>query len=388
MEEQKKTPALYDLVIRGGKVIDPSQNLEAVRDIAIVSGKIACVEPGIPAARARRVIPAAGMIVTPGLIDVHTHVFPFVGPYGIEADSYCVCKGVTTVVDAGTSGSLTFPAFKHYEIDRSHTRIRALLHVAAIGMVAGGTPGMGELEDLRYCAPKLAVEQARAHPGVIVGFKLRVSGQYAGANDLEGMKRARVAADEAGLPLMIHIGGSHSPLRQFLSLMKRGDIVTHCFNGRSESLLDASGKVGAEVWEARERGVKFDVGHGAGSFSFDVAERCLAQGFPPDTISTDLYAANVNGPVWDLPATLSKFLLLGMTLPGVIRRATVNGAAAFDFREKIGSLKPGSEADVSVFEMCEGGFAFADTEGKTRQGRQKLRPVITIRAGREFYPQV
>lgn len=387
MGGQESKPALYDLVIQGGRIIDPSQNLEAVCDVAIASGKVACIEPEISAGRARRVIRAAGMIVTPGLIDVHTHVFPFTGPYGIEADPACVCRGVTTVVDAGTSGAFTFPAFKHYEIERSQTRIRVLLHVAAIGMVAGGTPDMGELEDLRYCAPRLAVEQARAHPGMILGFKLRVSSQYAGENDLEGMKRAREAADEAGLPLMIHIGGSHSPLRRFLSLMKKGDIVTHCFNARSESLLDASGKVRAEVLEARERGVKFDVGHGAGSFSFDIAERCLEQGFPPDTISTDLYAANVNGPVWDLPTTLSKFLLLGMDLPDVIRRVTADAAAAFDFGEKIGSLKPGSEADVSVFEVREGNFAFEDTEGKTRQGRAMLKPVVTVRAGRECYPQ-
>lgn len=386
MERQKGNPALYDLVVRGGKVIDPSQELEAVRDIAIASGKIACIEREIPIERARRVIAAKDMIVTPGLIDIHTHVFPFTGPYGIEADSHCVCKGVTTVVDAGTSGALTFPAFRRFEIERSATRIRALLHVAAIGMVAGSTPGMGELEDLRYSAPELAVEQARANPDVIVGFKIRLSSQYTGANDLEGMARARQAADEAGLPLMIHIGGSHSPLRRFLSSMKKGDIVTHCFNGRSESLLDENGKIRAEVWEARERGVGFDVGHGAGSFSFDVAGRCLEQGFLPDTISTDLYSANVEGPVFDLPATLSKFLLLGLTLPEVIRRATVNAAAAFDFGAKIGSLEPGSEADVGVFEVCDGSFAFTDTDGKIRQGRQKLRPVVTLREGREFFP--
>ncbi len=385
MEGQKSTPALYDLVVKGGKVIDPSQELDAVRDIAIASGKIVSIEREIPVERARRIIRAQGMIVTPGLIDIHTHVFPFTGPYGIEADPHCVYKGVTTVVDAGTSGSLTFPAFRRFEIERCATRIRALLHVAAIGMVAGSTPGMGELEDLRYSAPKLAVEQARANPGVIVGFKIRLSSQYAGANDLEGMARARQAADEAGLPLMIHIGDSHSTLRQFLSLMKRGDIVTHCFNGRSEGLLDENGKVRTEVREARERGVGFDVGHGAGSFSFDVAGRCLEQGFLPDTISTDLYSANVDGPVFDLPATLSKFLLLWMTLPEVIRRATVNAAAAFDFGAKIGSLSPGSEADVSVFEVCEGSFVFTDTDGKIRQGHQKLRPVVTLREGREFY---
>lgn len=388
MEAQKEKSRPFDLVIQGGRVIDPAQNLDAVRDVALAAGKIACVEPEIETRGARRVIPAAGKIVTPGLIDIHTHVFPFTGPYGIKADPHCVCKGTTTVVDAGTSGAFTFPAFKHYDIGSSRTRIRALLHVAAIGMVAGGTPGMGELGDLRYWSPRLAVERARAHPGVIIGFKLRVSREYAGANDLEGMKRAREAADEAGLPLMIHIGASNSPLREYLKLMRRGDIVTHCFNGRTESLLDAGGKVEPEVWAARERGVKFDVGHGAGSFSFEVAERCLAQGFSPDTISTDLYAANVNGPVWDLPTTLSKFLLLGLDLPEVVRRATANAAAAFDFGENIGSLRPGAEADVSVLEIREEDFAFTDAEGKMRQGRRRLTPVVTLRAGEEFYPPV
>lgn len=388
MADPKNASYLYDLVVQGGRVIDPAQNFDGVRDVAVASGKIAAVEAAIDPKPARRVIQAAGKIVTPGLIDIHTHVFPFTGPYGIKADPHCVCKGTTTVVDAGTSGALTFPAFKHYDIDSSRTRIRALLHVAAVGMVAGGTPGMGELGDLRYWSPRLAVEQARAHPGVIVGFKIRVSSEYADANDLEGMKRVREAADETGLPLMIHIGASNSPLREYLKLMRRGDIVTHCFNARPQSLLDAGGKIEAEVWDARARGVKFDVGHGAGSFSFDVAERCLAQGFLPDTISTDLYAANVNGPVWDLPTTLSKFLLLGLDLPDVIQRATVNAAAAFDFRENIGSLRLGAEADVSVLEIREGDFAFTDAGGKTRQGGRILAPVVTLRAGEEFYPPV
>lgn len=388
MDGQNSTPRLYDVVIQGGRVIDPAQNLDAPRDVAVLSGKIAAIEPEIDGGRARRAIAAAGKIVTPGLIDIHTHVFPFIGPYGIKADPHCVCKGTTTVVDAGTSGALTFPAFKHYDIEPSRTRIRALLHVAAIGMVAGGTPGMGELEDLRYGSPHLAVEQARAHPGAIVGFKIRVSSEYAGGNDLEGMKRAREAADEAGLPLMIHIGGSNSPLAKYLKLMRRGDIVTHCFNARPQSLLDAAGKIAPEVREAREQGIKFDVGHGAGSFSFDVAERCLDQGFAPDTISTDLYAANVNGPVWDLPTTLSKFLLLGLSLPEVIRQATANAAAAFNFGENIGSLRPGAEADVSVLDFSEGEFVFTDAGGKARQGRRKLTPVVTLRAGEEFYPPV
>lgn len=377
---------LYDLLIQGGKVIDPSQDLEAVRDVAIAGGKIASVESGIPAAQAREVVKAEGKLVTPGLIDLHTHVFPNVGPYGIEPDPYCVHRGVTTVLDAGTSGAFTFPAFRRYTIERAATRIRALLHVVSIGMVAGSTPNMGELEDLRYCDPKLAIETARENRDLIVGFKIRFSEKYTGPNDYEGMKRAREAADAAGLPLMIHIGGSFTPLGKFLALMKKGDVVTHSFNSHPHGLLDEAGKITPEVAVARARGVLFDVGHGAGSFSFEVMEKCLAQDFRPDTISSDLYLANIKGPVYDLTTTLSKFLLLGLSLREVVERATVNPARVFDFGAEIGTLKPGAEADASVLELREGEFTFTDSDGKTCEGRQRLAPFVTVRGGKLFHP--
>ena len=374
----------YDLLIKGGKVIDPSQGVEAELDVALLAGKVASVAPGIPEAQAREVIRAHGKIVTPGLIDLHTHVFPYVGPYGIEPDPYFVRRGVTSVIDAGTSGAFTFPAFRRFIIERAATRIRALLHVVSIGMVAGSTPNMGELEDLRYCDPKLAAEAAGKNRDLVVGFKIRFSEQYTGPNDLEGMRRARATADEASLPLMIHIGGSYSPLKEFLALMKKGDVVTHSFNSHPHGLLDAGGRVVPEVLEARERGVLFDVGHGAGSFSFDVMEQCLKQGFLPDTISSDLYSANINGPVYDLLTTLSKFLLLGISLRDVIARATVNSSQVFNFGARIGTLKPGAEADVSVLDLKEGEFTFTDSDGKSRTGRSKLEAVTTVRGGKVF----
>jgi dihydroorotase len=380
--------ANYDLLIKGGKVIDPSESIEAERDVAISGGRIARVEANIPATQAKQVVNAEGRIVTPGLIDLHTHVFPYVGPYGIEPDPYCVRRGVTTVIDAGTSGAFTFPAFRRYTIERASTRIRALLHVVSIGMVAGSTPNMGELEDLRYCVPKLAVDAAKENRDLIVGFKIRFSKQYTDENDYEGMKRARETADEAGLPLMIHIGGSFTPLGKFLALMKKGDVVTHSFNSHPHGLLDESGKITPEVADARLRGVLFDVGHGAGSFSFEVMEKCLAQGFRPDTISSDLYSANIKGPVYDLVTTLSKFLLLGMNLREVIERCTANSARVFSFGAEIGTLKVGAEADVAVLELREGDFAFTDSDGKIRTGRQKLAPVVTVRGGKLFTPEV
>ncbi len=383
---QAGEPKPYDLLIKGGKVIDPSQGLEAQLDVAVRGGKIASVAPEIPEGQAGQVIRAHGKIVTPGLIDVHTHVFPYVGPYGIEPDPYCVRRGVTSVIDAGTSGAFTFPAFRRFIIKRAATRIRALLHVVSIGMVAGSTSNMGELEDLRYCVPKLAVETANQNRELIVGFKIRFSEHYTGPNDLEGMRRARAAADEAGLPIMIHIGGSYTPLKEFLALMKKGDVVTHSFNSHPHGLLDASGKLTPEVVEARGRGVVFDVGHGAGSFSFEVMEKCLGQGFSPDTISSDLYSANINGPVYDLLTTLSKFLVLGMSLQDVIARATVNASRVFNFGAEIGTLKPGAEADVSVLGLKDAEFTFTDSDGKTRTGRQKLEAVTTVKGGKAFEP--
>jgi len=374
----------FDLLIKGGKVLDPSQDLEDLRDVAIRDGKIARLERDIPAAQARQVIDASGKLVTPGLIDLHTHVFPYVGPYGIEPDPYCLRKGVTTAVDAGTSGAFSFPAFRKFIILPAATRVRALLHVVSIGMVAGD---VGELHDLRYCDPHLAAKVADENRDLIVGFKIRFSEAYTGPNDLEGLKRARTAADQTRLPLMMHIGRSFTPLAQLLSLLKKGDVVTHSFNSLAHGIVDAEGKVTPEVHEARRRGVLFDVGHGSGSFSFEVMEKCLHQGFLPDTISTDLYSTNIHGPVYDLPTTLSKFLLLGLSLREAFARCTVNAAQTFNFGAEIGTLKPGAEGDVSVLDLTTGDFTFTDSRRQTRQGRQKLLPVVTVRAGKLFYPE-
>lgn len=386
--EDASAGKVCDLLIKGGRVVDPSQDLDGVRDVAIAGGKIAGVEADISSDKSSKTINAAGKIVTPGLIDLHTHVLPYVGEYGIEPDPFCLHRGVTTVVDAGTPGAFSFAAFRRFVIERASTRIRSLLHVVSIGMIAGSTPNMGELEDLRYCIPELAVETARKNRDLIVGFKIRFSRKYTGSNDYEGMKRARNAADEARLPLMIHIGGSHTPLPRLLVLMKKGDVVTHSFNNRLHGIIDDNGKLLPEVVEARERGVLFDVGHGAGSFSFDVMEKCLNQEFLPDTISSDLYSANVNGPVFDLVTTLSKFFLLGLSLRQVVERATVNAARVFDFGVEIGTLRPGAEADVSVLELREGKFVFTDSYGQKRSGQQKIEPVVTIRGGKAYYPSV
>jgi|SRR5579872_1145022 len=382
--------AAYDLLIKGGKVIDPSQHIEGVRDVAIKGSKIALVGQDIPASSARQVLKADGHIVTPGLIDLHVHAFPYCG-YGVEPDPYCVARGATTVVDAGTAGALDFQAFRHFVIDRAATRIRVLLNISALGIMAAGEPlHIGELEDLRYCDPKLAAKVATENRDLILGLKVRLSRTHTGpgTNDIEGLRKARLAADEAGLPLMVHIGDSNSPLKEYLAFMKAGDIVTHIYNPKSNTVLDSNGKILPEVIEARKRGVLFDLGPGKPSFSFANAEKCLAQGFVVDTISSDTNSLTMSEePPNDLPTAASKLLLLGMGLSDIVALTTVNPARALNFGIQIGTLKTGAEADVSVLDLRNGDYTFTDGENKTRKARQILAPVATVRGGKIFHPQ-
>jgi dihydroorotase len=378
----------FDLLIKGGKVIDPSQNLEEERDVAIRDGKIIRLERDIPANQARQVLNAAGLIVTPGLIDVHVHVLPYVGETGTEPDPCCIGRGVTTVVDAGTAGAFTLPALRKFVAEKAETRIRALVHIVAIGMVVAITPGMEELGDLRFCDPKRAVRAAAENKDLVLGFKIRIDRKFTipGNNDIEAMKRARMASDDASLPLTIHIGGSYTPLKEFLALLKQGDIVTHVYNPRPNSILDESGRLLPEVLEAQRRGVLFDIGHGRTNFSFRIAEKCLAQGLVPYTISSDVSNGSVRGPVFDLVTTMSKLMMLGMSLREVIERTTMNAARALNFGLEIGTLKPGAEADVTVLQLRSGEFSFIDSEGQNRTAGQKLEAAVTVRAGRVFYP--
>jgi dihydroorotase len=382
--------APYDLLIKGGKVIDPSQHMEGVRDVAIKGSKIALVDKDIPTSSAHQVLSADGHIVTPGLIDLHVHVFPYCG-YGVEPDPYCVTRGATTVVDAGTAGALDFQAFRHFVIDRAATRIRVLLNISALGIMGAGEPlHIGELEDLRYCNPKVAAKVATENRDLILGLKVRLSRTHTGpgTNDIEGLRKARLAADEARLPLMVHIGDSNSPLKEYLSLMKAGDIVTHIYNPKSNTVLDSNGKILPEVIEARKRGVLFDLGPGKPSFSFANAEKCLAQGFVVDTISSDTNSLTMSEePPNDLPTAASKLLLLGMSLSDIVALTTANAARALNFGIQIGTLKTGAEADVSVFVLRDGDYTFTDGENKTRKARQILAPVATVRGGKIFHPQ-
>jgi dihydroorotase len=378
-------PKRYDLLIKGGRVIDPSQDLSAPRDVAILGRKIARVAADIPEAGAGHVLDARGAVVTPGLIDVHVHVYDGVAPLGIPADPNCVAKGVTTVVDAGSAGAHTFPGFRKYVIDVAETRVRALLNVSVVGQstLSPDNPH-GELLDLRYANPGLAVRTIERHRDVILGVKVRLSRNIAGENDLQALRLAREAADAVKLPVMAHIGDTHTPLKDLLPALRAGDVITHCFHGREGGILDDRGRVLPDVLAAVGRGVHLDVGHGAGSFAFEVAERALAQGLLPGTISSDLHQFNVHGPVFDLATTLSKFLHLGLSLEQVVARVTAHPAKLFGFAEGLGTLREGAEADVAVFSLREGDFSFTDGMGHRRIGHRKLIPVATVKSGRLY----
>jgi len=375
-------PKPYDLLIRGGHVVDPASRISGIRDIAIAGGRIREVKPDIPQDLASKTIDARGKVVTPGLIDIHVHVYDGVAPLGIPADPNCVARGVTTVVDAGSAGAHTFPGFRQHVLRIAQTRVYALLNISALGQTPYSAEiPYGELLDLRYANPKLAAQTIERNRDAILGVKIRLSRNIAGDHDVEALALARDAADAVGLPVMVHIGDTHSPLPRILAMLKKGDVITHSFRAGDGGILDGRGRVLPEVKAAVARGVNLDVGHGAAGFSFTTAGTARQQGVTPGTISSDVHNYNVNGPVFDLATTLSKFLLLGFSLEEVVERATVAPANTFAFPSGTGTLRPGAEADVAVFEYPEGRFEFVDSRGERRTGNRRLIPFVTVKSG-------
>ncbi|MHB8217042.1 MAG: amidohydrolase/deacetylase family metallohydrolase [Candidatus Sulfotelmatobacter sp.] len=379
--EQRSNPDC-DLLIKGGTVIDPARHIHSQMDVAVKNGKILEISGAIPEIRATKVLSAKGQIVTPGLIDLHVHCFDGFG--GVNADHYCLSRGVTTVVDCGSAGYSMIEGFIRYIIRASSTRIMVLVDIGALGTVIGTKDTMMNLD---WVNPSLAAKAANENKPDVVGVKVRLQKTIQGSQDLECLKRALAAAEAAHLPLMVHISDPYSPLPEILKLMRKGDVYTHLYNSHSHGILDASGKILPEVLEAKERGIIFDSAHGRSHFSFSTAEKALKQGFFPDTISTDLSEGNVNGPVYDLPTTLSKFMALGMDLDAVVERVTVKPAKVFDYGAQLGTLQPGSEADIGIFELREGTFEFVDSDRETRLGHERLVNRATVRRGELFINQ-
>jgi dihydroorotase len=378
---------MYDLVIRGGRIVDPSQELDANLDVAIEGTRVAALGPNLAAGGTRALLEAAGQIVTPGLVDLHTHVYWGVAPLGIEADPHCLHRGVTTAVDAGSAGASTLGGFRRYVIDVSATRILAMLNISTIGMARddGADNSIGELEEIRWANVGRAIQVAKAHADLIVGIKVRLGEGQVGSDPercREALRRSRQAAEAVGKPVMVHIGRTPVPLDEILAQLNRGDVVTHVFHGNAEGVLDEQGRVKRSVWDAAARGVGFDVGHGAGSFSYDVARRALDQGFEPATISSDIHTWSVAGPAFDLATTATKMLHLGMPLDRVMRKITAAPAAAIGLAGEIGTLAPGACADVTLLRLASGEFRLPDTKGKVETVGQRLEPVAVVRAGR------
>ena len=306
-----------DVLIRGGEVIDPSQDLRGVRDVAVAGDKIVAVQEGIDA-EATHVIDARGLLVTPGLIDLHVHVYRSHTELGLEPDPLCPAGGVTTMLDAGSAGSANIDGFRRDIIDRAETEILALVNLSSVGLVIGNK--VGELCDRRYADRDGVVAAIERHPGVAVGVKIRAGrhiigeGQQGWDNFLDAVGAAR----DSGTWVMVHIGESPMPIPEMLDHLEPGDCITHCFKGGGERILDADDRLFAKVREASERGVIFDVGHGFGSFQWEVVSACLEQGLEPSTISTDLHTKNLHGPVYDMPTTMSKILALGVPIERVV----------------------------------------------------------------------
>lgn len=379
---------MYDLIIRNGTLIDPAQGINTQKDIALTGGRVAAViDPGSGVA-AKHTLDVRGLYVLPGLIDLHVHVFSGVSHYGIDVDPTCLARGVTTVLDAGSSGALTFPGFRKFIIDVSQTRLYALLNISAMGMVSGSEtiPPLGELEDLRYSNVETAVRMIEANRDRILGVKVRLSNFLAadGKNELQALLRAREAAEAVRLPLMVHSPLSSIPTERILDELRPGDILTHCVHGHGAGgIMSDDLKVLPAVRKKVEQGLRLDVGHGRGSFTFRVARAVLEQGVFPGTISSDLHTYNLHGPVFDLVTTMDKFLHIGMELYEVVRRVTSTPAEVLGMPEEIGTLKPGAYADIVVLEMQEGEFDLTDTFGVTETGQYHLEPRYIFRGGRQ-----
>ncbi|MFT5466383.1 MAG: dihydroorotase [Verrucomicrobiales bacterium] len=369
----------YDILIQGGEVIDPSQQLLGARDIAIKDGKIAAIAESLSDVEARHTIDARGLIVTPGLIDLHVHVYTHV-PLGLDADSLCPAGGVTTMLDTGSAGSNNFAAFRRDDIDRAKTEVLGLVNLSCIGLVAYD---LGELMDPRYADVEGVVRTIREHPGVAIGVKIRAGAHIIGSGE-QGRKhflQAVEAARKSGTWLMVHIGESPMTIPEMLEHMEPGDCITHCFKGGNTRVLDDDDRVFDSVREAADRGVIFDVGHGAGSFQWEVAEAAIEQGFEGTTISTDLHEMNLHGPVYDMPTTMSKFLMMGVSLERVIEMSTTRPASVLGRDGDLGTLKVGTVADVAILEKREEPIVFTDSYGVDRTGQQLLVAAATIRRG-------
>jgi dihydroorotase len=381
----------YDLVIKGGDVLDPSQSLRGTRDIGIRYGLIEAVEADIPAGRALHVLDAAGKLVTPGLVDLHTHVFPYGSAAGIPADELVPFTCTTTCVSAGDAGANNFAAFRRYVVAQTRTRLFAFVHISNVGL----TPfPVTELPTIDFADVDACARTVAENSDIVIGVKVRMSENIIGKFGLEPLQRAIAACEKAGTgaKVMTHIGGvaTRDLMVRILDTLRPGDILTHAYTGAPNLSGDFTnivqdGHLIPAAVAAKRRGVIFDVAHGGGSFDYTVAEVAIPQGCPPDTISSDIHvvSGNTSGMPY-LVWVMSKFLGLGFSLEEVVAMATVNPAKVIARVPKLGTLQPGAPGDVAIMELVDGPVSFVDTRNNRRDGRSYLKPVETVTGGVPF----
>ena len=378
---------MYDLVVKGGRVIDPAQNIDSIMDVAAAGGKVVKITADIPARESKQVFDATGKIVTPGLIDGHTHVYDAVLDFGASPDDAGVNQGVTTVVDCGSAGYATFGGFPKYVIPAAKTTIYCLLHIGSFGLSA--MPELWYPEEINVAATEAVIN---ANPGLIRGVKLRLVGKLLADRGVEVVKIAKATAKKFKLPLMVHIGDGNrwvSPTltKEFLPLMEEGDILTHIYTGLLGGVLGDDGRVIPEFTAARDRGVILDSAHGRTNFTYFVARKMIEQGYLPDIVSTDLSKPSITGLVYGLTVTISKFLALGIPLEKIIAMTTINPAKAMSFADRKGSLKPGMDADISVLEIKSGKWQLFDCNKDLLEVNRLVVPVMTVKAGELILPK-
>ncbi|MBI2988380.1 MAG: amidohydrolase/deacetylase family metallohydrolase [Deltaproteobacteria bacterium] len=368
----------YDLLLKGGEVIDPSQNLRARCDVAFHAGAVSVLAERIPPEEARESIDIAGKLVTPGLIDIHGHFFHRYQPRWGHPDAFCLPTGVTTAVDAGSAGWSVFPALRDYIIRQSETRLFAFVHLSSVGLNREST-NRGELVDLQLVNVEKTARCILDNPEYVVGLKVRIDSSATGVeNAVPALERARQVADETGCRIMAHVSRTPIPLGRLLKFLRRGDIVTHVFNGYENNALDAQGKVRPEVWEARQEGILLDAGCAQVHFDVNVCRAAVEQGLLPDTLSTDGSRLEHS---YSVPDVMSMFLALGMSLEEVVAGATNRAASAIGKADLLASLRVGAAGDAAVLALEDGNFAFDDRAGNVLRCRQRLVSVLTVRRG-------
>jgi dihydroorotase len=373
----------FDLLLTGGTVLNPATNTKQKFDVGITADRITAIHANLPGANANKTLDVTNCYVTPGLIDFHVHSYWGVNPYGFNADPVCLTSGVTTTMDAGSSGPINFLGFRRLVYEQSRTRMLAFVAMAQHGVL--NDPG--ELENLRFADPEAAAQAVAENRDVAIGIKLRMHKKSVGENSREALRLAVKAGEACRAPLMVHVGDTAISMEEIVDSLRTGDVVTHCYTPQEPSILDKNGRLLDAVRKAQERGVIFDVGHAGGHFDFDLVRRAMGEGLLPDIISSDLHGRLKQpgfGVVGDLPTVMTKFLALGWSLERIIAACTINPARAVGWQDRLGSLAVGREADIAILQIIDESVNLHDSVGGEIIARQRIAPRWTIRGGEVF----